>query len=489
MNLYTIFLLLSSFFSFNANLAGGILMESQAQVDLITDLPGLNQELVQYSGYLPLANTEKKIHYWFIQSESNPESDPVVFWTNGGPGCSGLLGLLTEQGPFKPNANGQLEPNEWRWNRIANMIFVEQPVGVGYSYSTNSSDYRIGDDQAAKDNLQLVLAWLEKFPQYKSNPLFITSESYGGHYMPTWAKEIVEYNKKQPSESKINFKGFAVGNPYLDYYSGSGAEMEALYARQMLPKPSWDKYVDQGCTKPDTMLNNSICSTMMLDFMHITSNSNPYAIDYPTCVSAQSSWMSDFIYERSNVNSGLFGTKLNAHPAIPLKDDYEPCEDNYVNEYMNREDVQNALHVNKSIIWSECSNTVKYELKDKMKSVVHIYKELIDDKEADIRILIYSGDDDSVCATGYTQHIVFDILNYKIDSYWKLWKVDGQSSGYITQFNTHLINHLDNHLDNQSKLAFSTVHFAGHEVPAYKPKEAFVLFNAFINNDYILLNV
>ena len=470
--------------------------------DYIINLPGLSEDLQslhQFSGYLNVSTT-KKIHYWFVQSESDPINDPLVFWTNGGPGCSGLLGLLTEQGPFKPDKNLNLIPNEWRWNKIANMVFVEQPVGVGYSYSTNSNDYHIGDDQAAKDNLQLILSFLEKYPEYKKNPLFITSESYGGHYMPTWAKEIVNYNKKQSNELKINFKGFAVGNPYIDYYSGIGAEMEALNARNMLPKPSWDKYISSGCTDYN-IINNSVCSSLILEFTKITSNSNPYALDYPTCVSAQQVWMSDYLYERKKSNTNI------PHQNIPLGDDYEqaknknnvfyftptlskknpkilldyePCEDNYATNYMNHPDVKKALNVKPEILWDECSTTIKYSLIDKSKSIKHIYKELLDDKEANIRILIYSGDDDGVCATSYTQYFVFDFLNYKVkpDSYWNLWKVDSQTAGYITEFDTPWTK--------ESRLAFSTVHFAGHEVPTYKPKEAFVLFNAFINNNYKL---
>ncbi len=484
MNLQTFFILFTSIVSLITIPVTSTLISDQAQLDLVTDLPGLNpmdlgKNLVQYSGYLDVS-TSKKIHYWMIESENDPTNDPVVFWTNGGPGCSGLLGLLTEQGPFKPTVDGQLEMNEWRWNKIANMVFVEQPVGVGYSYSTNSDDYRIGDDQAAKDNLQLVLSFLERFPQYRSNPLYISSESYGGHYMPTWAKQIVEYNKNVSSDPKINFKGFLVGNPYLDYYSGSGAEMEALWARQMIPKPSWDKYVSNGCTTSVGLLNNSACSTMMLEFMYMTANSNPYALDYPTCVTAQQSWMSDFIFNRSKVKNGLFGSKLQAHPGVSLKEDYQPCEDNYATDYMNRMDVKTALHVNKDIDWEECSRTVKYEMADKMKSVVHLYRELIDDKEANLNILIYSGDDDGVCATQYTSHIVFDVLGYHPSSYWKLWKVDGQTAGYITQFNTPW--------SRDSRFAYSTVHFAGHEVPTYKPKEAYKLFESYISGGLFNLN-
>ena len=209
---------------------------NEALQDQVTSLFGLNEPIQfnQFSGYLNLGETKKNIHYWLVESESNPAKDPLVFWTNGGPGCSGLIGFLTEQGPFRPDANGQLKMNEWRWNKIANMVFLEQPVGVGFSYSDDTSDYKIGDDQAAKDNLQTILEFLKKYPEFSDSPLYITSESYGGHYMPTLAWEIIQYNENVESEAdKLNFKGFAVGNPYTDYYSGVGAEMETYWGKQI----------------------------------------------------------------------------------------------------------------------------------------------------------------------------------------------------------------------------------------------------------------
>jgi carboxypeptidase C (cathepsin A) len=188
-----------------------------------------------------------------------------VFWTNGGPGCSGLIGFLTEQGPFRPTVDGEIQMNPYAWNKIANMVFLEQPIGVGFSYSDIEDDYRIGDDQAAKDNLATILGLIQKFPHFAKNDLYITSESYGGHYMPTLADEIVSYNEQ--NENKLNFKGFAVGNPYTDYYSGVGAEMETYWGKQLLPKPSWDKYVANGCLNAQQQLNNSVCSSFILDFM------------------------------------------------------------------------------------------------------------------------------------------------------------------------------------------------------------------------------
>jgi carboxypeptidase C (cathepsin A) len=77
--------------------------------------------------------------------------------------------------------------------------------------------------QPAKDNLQIILQFLDRFPHLKSNPLYIISESYGGHYMPKLSLKIIEYNKKVSQSDKINLAGMAVDNPYVDYYSGSRA--------------------------------------------------------------------------------------------------------------------------------------------------------------------------------------------------------------------------------------------------------------------------
>ena len=97
-----------------------------ALLDQVTNLPGLSWEpnFNQFSGYLNIPDTQKFIHYWLVESESNPETDPIVFWTNGGPGCSGLIGFMTEQGPFRPDSEGNFDENTYAWNKIANMIFL-----------------------------------------------------------------------------------------------------------------------------------------------------------------------------------------------------------------------------------------------------------------------------------------------------------------------------------------------------------------------------
>ena len=458
--MFTIGLLFSLLFL--SSYTNGFKYTDEAFLDQVVEMPGLlwKPTFNQFSGYLNLQGTQKFIHYWLVEAEASPETAPLVFWTNGGPGCSGLIGFMTEQGPFRPDANGNIQPNPYAWNKIANMVFLEQPVGVGFSYSNNNNDYKIGDEQAAADNLATIIAFFNKYPHFNQTSLFITSESYGGHYMPTWADAIMKYNDAQQySQNKINFKGFAVGNPYTDYYSGVGAQMETYWGKQLLPKPLWDNYINNGCTDPIQQLNNSICTFLLLDFNKKIGNLNPYALDYPVCLTSQQRRIQQFLFDYENDYT-----------------EYEPCEDNYASNYLNKIDVKKSIHVKNDVQWEECSRTTKYNLADKMLPMEHYYKTILNSiTHPDLRILVYSGDDDGVCGTIGTQRWIYN-LGFSVSSLWDTWYLDGQTAGYITKFNTPPKG------SKNTRFSFMTVHFAGHEVPTYKPKEALQLFQMYLDN-------
>ena len=116
-------------------------------------------------------------------SEGAPETDPVVFWFNGGPGRSSLDGFLYEHGPFRVQmaADGTtaLAAFEYSWAKLANMVYLEAPCGVGFSYSdVGGDDYAATDDTAAADNLRAVEAFYVKFPEFANRSLYLTGESY-----------------------------------------------------------------------------------------------------------------------------------------------------------------------------------------------------------------------------------------------------------------------------------------------------------------------
>ena len=156
----------------------------------ITSLPGLPAAefaklTPQYSGYVTVDQTAgRALFYWFATAQtSKPTEAPLIVWLQGGPGCSSLIGLLTEHGPVRMAAAGSsadLEINGWSWSRLANVLYIEAPAGVGFSYSNTSSDYNTNNELTAQDNYVFLQNWSQLFPEFSNSPLWLTGESYAG---------------------------------------------------------------------------------------------------------------------------------------------------------------------------------------------------------------------------------------------------------------------------------------------------------------------
>ena len=405
----------------------------------------------------------------------SPHPPPLTFSSisRSGPGCSGLLGALTEMGPFRPTKDGKLEDNPYTWNEKVSMIYIEQPCGVGFSYSDLDADMQTGDDQAALDNYALIQAFLVRFPQFAKNKLYLTSESYGGHYLPTLAKVIVDQNTAA-ANPKLNFAGFAVGNPATTADSTTPAMLQTYWGHQLLPKPMWDKYTALcvDAIKP----NLQDCEMLFLEIFMKTSDLNPYALDYNVCLSdskAKYGRTQRLHLLRNRLSHLSPKSKEMLKLDAVMSDDYVPCEDDYMTTYLNRDDVKAAMHVRSSIKWGDCSRTIRYDQKDGPKSMTPYYQYLLNGNYG-LDILVYSGDDDSVCGTVGTQEWIWDLgYTAKKTADWVAWKVptDGQTGGYLTRY-------------DGVRFAFATVHGAGHEVPTYKPAAAKALFDSYIAGEW-----
>ncbi|CAH9081758.1 unnamed protein product [Cuscuta epithymum] len=181
--------------------------------DLVVGLPGQpNVTFRQFAGYV---DTDEKagrsLFYYFVEAEKEAHHLPLTLWLNGGPGCSSIGGgAFTELGPFFPSGDGRgLRRNSKSWNKASNLLFVEAPAGVGWSYSNTTSDYTCGDDSTAHDMLIFMQKWYEKFPAFVDRPLFLTGESYAGHYIPQLASLMIDHNKEFKGQ-QFQIKGVAV---------------------------------------------------------------------------------------------------------------------------------------------------------------------------------------------------------------------------------------------------------------------------------------
>ena len=428
--------------------------------DLITKLPGYNKRLPSktYGGYVSL-NEDKHMYYMFIESEIAPKKAPIMFWTNGGPGCSGLMGLFEEFSPYKPVKSGKLIYNKFTWTKFANIVFIEQPIGVGFSWSSKKADYKSNDLLSAKDNLSFILNFFKKYPAYSNNPLYLISESYGGHYIPQWTKQILSYNKKNPS-NKLPLKGFMIGNPYVNYTSGTEAQIETYWGHQRIPLHLWNTFKKKKCNKTKKQWKGKklyACNQLSYKIENAVGKHNPYALSYPLCVSNQ-----------QNLLHRVYKTKTKT-----VKNLYDPCTDKYTGKYLNRKDVQAAIHAKRPpVVWRTCSNISKYRYSDTYNSQVPVINNILNSKElAPLDILIISGTNDSICGTVATQRWI-ETLDSKPKDIWSQYFVRKEPSGYISKYKAN---------NSSSTLTFATVNGAGHEVPMYKPEAAQYLMNMYIN--------
>lgn len=254
--------------------------------DYISSLPGAPAFLSkQYSGFLNITET-KKIHYFYVESEKNPVNDSIIFWTNGGPGCSGLLGLFTELGPWRPQLDGTLAYNTASWTSLASIVFLEQPAGVGFSYSTDANDLHSNDFKAARDNLATIREFYKRFPERRTNKMYLASESYGGHYIPQLTLLLLE-----DEELSQHFEGFLVGNPYTSFASGDLASVNTMWGLQLIDYPLWKSFTKNGCENLNLnalTISNS-CMNILYRIFQETVALNPYALNFPICTGQDSS--------------------------------------------------------------------------------------------------------------------------------------------------------------------------------------------------------
>lgn len=148
-----------------------------------------------------------------FKSQSGHDSDPVILWLNGGPGCSSMIGMVSENGPFIfPPQSNKMVINNYAWNLNAHVIYLESPAGVGFSKGKRES-LVASDSSVAQDNYNAMVKFFEKFPELKDNDFYIAGESYAGIYIPRLAQEIILNNQQESAQDrKMNLKGVLIGN-------------------------------------------------------------------------------------------------------------------------------------------------------------------------------------------------------------------------------------------------------------------------------------
>ncbi|KAM3265391.1 serine carboxypeptidase-like 40 [Capsicum annuum] len=412
--------------------------------DWINKLPGQPPvKFQQYGGYVTVNESAGRALYYYFTEAENSKSLPLLLWLNGGPGCSSIAyGAMEELGPFRVNIDGKtLHRNHYAWNVAANVLFLESPAGVGFSYTNMSRDLNTtGDRRTANDNVVFLLNWLERFPEYMNRDFYISGESYAGHYVPQLAHAILHHNKLA-NRTLINLKGIIIGNAVINDDTDTIGNYEFFASHALISDQTYldikkycyeDNYNENKCNEAAEITNNNL------------KNLDIYNIYSPLCKDEN----------------------LTKYPKILSPYQFDPCSGNYINAYLNRRDVQDALHANVTNIkyeWTSCSDSLFYNWKDSPKTIIPLLKESLANG---IRVWIFSGDTDGRVTVTSTKRSI-QAMNLTVDNPWRSWLYGGEVGGYVETY--------------KGGLTFATVRGAGHEVPSFQPARALSLISHFLS--------
>ncbi|KAL9294706.1 Serine carboxypeptidase-like 39 [Arabidopsis thaliana] len=416
----------------------GVNQQEQKERDLIENLPGQpSVSFRQYGGYVTVNESAgRSLYYYFVEATKTKR-----------PGCSSLYGAFQELGPFRIYGDGKtLYTNPYSWNNVANVLFLESPVGTGFSYTNTESDLENpGDMKAAADKYIFLVKWLERFPEYKGREFYIAGESYAGHYVPQLAQTILVHNMNQ---NFINLRGILIGNPTLNDIVETTGSFDFLVSHALLSQDSLLSYKENCATDTPKMEVDCIALSMKID--DDIKKMNLYNILTPTCINATLTPLTNQSKECTTVLQ------------------YEPCGMQYIAAYLNREDVQRSMHVTKlPHTWMLCNEATGFNWNqtDYSASMLPILKELM--KHDQLRVWVYTGDTDTVIPLTVTMHAL-KMMNLTAVTDWLPWFSEGQVGGFTEEY--------------KGNFRYATVIGAGHEVPLYKPKAALTLFKHFIRN-------
>ncbi|EOA16514.1 hypothetical protein CARUB_v10004672mg [Capsella rubella] len=468
-------------------------IESAPESALITKLPGFDGSFPSkhYSGYVTIDEKHgKNLWYYFVESEKNPSKDPVVLWLNGGPGCSSMDGFVYEHGPFNfelPKKKNTSLPlvhlNPYSWSKVSNIIYLDSPVGVGFSYSNNESDYETGDTKTAVDSHAFLLKWFELFPEFQSNPFYISGESYAGVYVPTLASEVVKGNKNGVKPA-LNLKGYLVGNGVADAIFDGNALVPFAHGMGLISNELFES-ATKACNGSFYEINGPECEAKLIKVNEDVDQLNIYNILEPcyhgTSLSAFDirSLPSSLLQlgkteKRLAIRKRMFGRawpiRAPVRPGIVpswsqlLANLRVPCiDDRVATAWLNDPAIRKAIHAKEESEigkWELCTDKLAFS--HDAGSMIPFHRNLT---LSGYRALIYSGDHD-MCVPFTGSQAWTESLGYKVTDEWRPWMSNDQVAGFTQGY--------------ANNLTFLTIKGAGHTVPEYKPREALNFYSRFL---------
>ena len=473
-----------------------------------------------YSGYLKTDIEGNELFYVFTPSQSNPTNDPFFLWLGGGPGCSSLNDFLVEIGPVKPNlSKNEFEINDYSWNKNANLLYIDNPAGVGFSLIKDKEMFF--NDSITAYSLNIALQnFFNSFNEYINNDFYITGISYAGIYIPYLVQEIIKNNNL-----KLNLKGMLIGNPYSHEetdYEDSMIEFGFTYG--LISYPTFKKYLKYCPHLPQKEkiikgdFENDVeykkyyydgilpmknvtkkCNEIREEIRQQFHGVNFYGIHNECPVHDEIDKYKDVynniinfdkikkfssrqkyleIIKNNNylkyIKESRFGvddlSKLNFNEELEKETKYmSDCgfsqRELFATNFLNNKTTKRKLGVSEDFEYYECKDLI-YKYGDSL----NFYKKDLEElSKQGFKAWLFSGTEDIIVSTLATSRWI-NSLNFTIVNKWKPVINDGQVIGMEQSYS--------------NGLTFITVKNAGHMVPIDQPKAAKFILDKFLNSKY-----
>ncbi|XP_013405138.1 probable serine carboxypeptidase CPVL [Lingula anatina] len=398
--------------------------------------------VMSFSGFLTVNKTyNSNMFFWFFPAQNDASNAPVLLWLQGGPGGTSLFGLFNEHGPFYLTADLKLNPRKFTWTSKFSMLYIDNPVGTGFSFTDDDKGYATNEEDVADNLYSALIQFFTVFPEFQKNDFYATGESYAGKYVPAITYKIHMMNPT--AKTKIYLRGMAIGD---------------------------------GLCEPETMLPS--LGSFMLNTGQADESQRKY-IDGATAQAVQ------YIKQQQWIKAfNVFDILLNGD-TIPYPSYFtnitgstfyynymlmrEPESFGYYNKYLARSDVRKAIHVG-NLTFHDGSKVEQFLLQDVMKSVKPWMTEIFNTR----KVLIYSGQLDVIIAAVMTESFLSTVPWQYQDEYlradrwiWKVNKADSEVAGYVRRVH-----------DFYQVI----VRGGGHILPYDQPARSLDMMDRFINN-------
>eukprot|EP01132_Coremiostelium_polycephalum_P005188 gene5188-6458_t len=392
-----------------------------------------------FSGFFNVNSTyDSNLFYWFFEAQNGDKNAPILLWLQGGPGGTSLFGLFVENGPYSILDDLSMVPKNVTWNANYAMLYVDNPVGTGFSYTGSIDGFATNQDEIATNLYNLLQQFFQVYPEYRNNDFYITGESYAGKYIPALAYYIYNQNQQSYNE-KIKLTGIAIGDGLCDpitqvtQYANLAFYLGLADVDQQSVMSSYQDKIVASIMNEEWMEANQLFTELI--------NGPP---DYFQNITGEPDY-----YDVRRTNEPSYGGDFVS--------------------FVNSSSVRQLLHVGNN--YFQNTNQVYLSLQsDIPKSIKNLLPTLLDN----IKVMLYNGQFDFIVGPSLTETFIRTIpwsgIQPFVQSNRIIWVVPSDPdnvAGYVRQYNNFVQ---------------VMVRSAGHILPYDQPNRAFDMITRFVDN-------